>query len=211
MAFETPAPEQLRHIKEQNLRNGLRTSEGQDAFERILAEPLAQWIVSPVALQAVLAPVVAAPQAPVLQEESGQAAAQCNAPAPGQLVQSGAGAGKRHARPALMTAYTAPQNDLEAQIAEIWQLLFGIDQIGVHDNFFELGGHSLLATQVLVRLREHFGVDLPVRTIFEAHTVADLAKELEIVLWAAAAQPMRPMRIGRSLSSDGCSLVGNPP
>jgi acyl carrier protein len=97
-------------------------------------------------------------------------------------------AGARHARPALQTAYVAPQNDLEAQIAEIWQLLFGIDKIGVQDNFFELGGHSLMATQVLVRLRDHFGVDLPVRTIFEAHTIAELASKLEIILWAAASQ-----------------------
>ena len=74
---------------------------------------------------------------------------------------------------------------MEAQIAELWQELFGIDRIGVDDNFFELGGHSLMATQVLVRLQECFGIDLPARIIFETHTIAELASQLEIILWVA--------------------------
>ncbi|EMD29316.1 hybrid non-ribosomal peptide synthetase/type I polyketide synthase [Amycolatopsis azurea] len=53
----------------------------------------------------------------------------------------------------LLTAYTAPRNDLERSVATLWEEFFGFSPIGVHDNFFELGGHSLLATQMLNRLR----------------------------------------------------------
>lgn len=83
--------------------------------------------------------------------------------------------GTQHSRPDLDSEYVAPRNETEEIIVEIWQDLLGIAEIGVYDNFFELGGHSLLATQVHSRLREHFGVELPLNTIFEAPTVADLA------------------------------------
>jgi len=84
-----------------------------------------------------------------------------------------------HARPALMNPYVAPRNEVEEMISEVWQELLGIDCVGVHDNFFtQLGGHSLLATQVASRLRQLFQVELPLRRLFEAPTVAELAVEL---------------------------------
>ena len=52
-------------------------------------------------------------------------------------------------------------------------------QIGVNDNFFDLGGHSLLATQAMTKLTQHFGVELPLRAIFESPTVAELAVAVE--------------------------------
>jgi len=80
-----------------------------------------------------------------------------------------------HQRPVLKTGYVAPVNETEATIADIWQGLLGIQQIGVQDNFFDLGGHSLIAIQVMSRLREAFRVDVPLRSIFETPTIAQLA------------------------------------
>ncbi|HSS78499.1 MAG TPA: amino acid adenylation domain-containing protein, partial [Thermoanaerobaculia bacterium] len=67
---------------------------------------------------------------------------------------------------------------LEQEIAAIWSEVLGIERIGVHENFFELGGHSLLATRVMARLREVLGVQVPLRSLFESGTVADLAIEV---------------------------------
>jgi acyl carrier protein len=84
-----------------------------------------------------------------------------------------------HARPSLSNAYIAPRNEVEQTVAGVWQALFGIEQVGVEDNFFELGGHSLLAVQLLSRLREAFHIKLPVSTLFDAPTVAELAQHIE--------------------------------
>ncbi|HEX3131701.1 MAG TPA: amino acid adenylation domain-containing protein, partial [Thermoanaerobaculia bacterium] len=73
----------------------------------------------------------------------------------------------------------APRTPVEDLVAGIWADLLGLDRVGIHDNFFELGGHSLLAMRVLSRLREAFGADLPLRRLFEAPTVATLAREIE--------------------------------
>ena len=80
-----------------------------------------------------------------------------------------------HSRPELAKAYLAPRDETEQRIVEIWQDLFGIDGIGIEDDFIELGGHSLLATQLLSRLRETFQVEISLRMLFEAPTVAELA------------------------------------
>ncbi|MFN8517204.1 MAG: amino acid adenylation domain-containing protein [Chloroflexia bacterium] len=69
----------------------------------------------------------------------------------------------------------APRTPLETVIAGVWADVLGLEQIGVHDNFFELGGHSLLATQVVSHLRALFEIELPLRDIFRAPTVAELA------------------------------------
>ena len=74
--------------------------------------------------------------------------------------------------------YVAPGNASEQAIADIWVEILGVKRIGVHDNFFDLGGHSLLATQVLNRLRSRLNVELPLRRMFEAPTIAELAEDI---------------------------------
>ena len=67
--------------------------------------------------------------------------------------------------------------------------LLGIPEVGVHDNFFELGGHSLLATRVLARIQDSFKVRLALRAFFEAPTVAEMAKHIQVILWAQQGTP----------------------
>ena len=75
--------------------------------------------------------------------------------------------------------YIAPQSPTEEILAQIWAQVLKIERVGKEDNFFELGGHSLLATQVMSRLRETFQVELPLRSLFTAPTIAALALEIE--------------------------------
>ncbi|HYX26182.1 MAG TPA: condensation domain-containing protein, partial [Thermoanaerobaculia bacterium] len=82
-------------------------------------------------------------------------------------------------RPELATDYEAPRTAVEQVLAEIWSGVLGLERLGIHDNFFELGGHSLLATQVVSRVRESFGVELPLRRLFEAPTLEGLARVVD--------------------------------
>ena len=73
---------------------------------------------------------------------------------------------------------TAPRTATEKTLAAIWAELLKVDSVGVDDNFFDLGGHSLLAFKAVSRIRDAFGVDLPVEDLFENPTVAEIAKLL---------------------------------
>ncbi len=88
-------------------------------------------------------------------------------------------AGTLHDRPVLEVEYHAPTNEVEEQLAEVWQALLGIERIGIHDDFFGLGGHSLLATQIVARVRDLFHLELPLQSIFEAPTIARYAELVE--------------------------------
>jgi amino acid adenylation domain-containing protein len=71
--------------------------------------------------------------------------------------------------------YVAPRGATEEALAKIWSEVLGVERVGAADDFFELGGHSLLATQVTWKVREAFGVELPLRALFEHPTVAALS------------------------------------
>jgi acyl-coenzyme A synthetase/AMP-(fatty) acid ligase/acyl carrier protein len=71
--------------------------------------------------------------------------------------------------------FVAPRTPVEQNIAQIWAEVLRVDRVGIDDNFFDLGGHSLLATQVISRMRGVFNYDIPLRSLFEAPTVEDLA------------------------------------
>ncbi|HBK49462.1 MAG TPA: non-ribosomal peptide synthetase, partial [Pseudomonas sp.] len=79
----------------------------------------------------------------------------------------------------LQQAYVAPVTELEQQVAGIWAQVLELEQVGLSDNFFELGGHSLLATQVVLRLREALGHEVPVKTLFLARDLADFCEALQ--------------------------------
>ena len=76
--------------------------------------------------------------------------------------------------------FVAPRTAIEAQLADLWASLLGVDQVGVQDSFFELGGHSLLGIRMVARVRDELQVELPLRAIFEARTVAALALRVEM-------------------------------
>jgi amino acid adenylation domain-containing protein len=82
--------------------------------------------------------------------------------------------------------YVAPRSQVEELLTQIFAKVLGKEHIGIHDNFFESGGHSLLATQLMSRIRDNFQIDLPVRNLFEAPTVAQLAKYIDTMCWAAS-------------------------
>lgn len=75
----------------------------------------------------------------------------------------------------LRQSFVVPRTPVEEKIAEVWAQVLGLDRVGIHDNFFELGGHSLLAAQVVTRLQQSFKLDVSIRAMFDAPTVAGLS------------------------------------
>ena len=71
--------------------------------------------------------------------------------------------------------YVAPCNPAQERLSALWAGVLQLDRVGIRDNFFELGGHSLLATQLVARVRDAFGVEMPLRHVFEAPTVEAFA------------------------------------
>ncbi|HEY0735024.1 MAG TPA: amino acid adenylation domain-containing protein, partial [Herpetosiphonaceae bacterium] len=85
-----------------------------------------------------------------------------------------------------------PRTPVEMLLADIWRQVLSVPAVGIHQNFFDLGGHSLLATQVMSRVRTVFGVNLPVRTLFEQPTIALLSRVVTAAQREAQALPPLP-------------------
>jgi amino acid adenylation domain-containing protein len=85
-----------------------------------------------------------------------------------------------------------PRTEIEQRVAEILGELLELEEIGLDDNFFMLGGHSLLGAQLISRLRGAFDVDIGLRTLFEAPTVAALSVEIECLTGRHGRDPSRP-------------------
>ena len=145
----------------------LTEEEGVDVFERLLgAAALGHIVISTIDLYARLRPAETVP-----------------APADTEADPSGR---TLYGRPAsLESSYEAPQTPLERTVADIWQEVLGMDRVGRHDSFFELGGHSLLAVQVAARLEDALQMEVPMRNVFDAATLADLAARIQGALMAA--------------------------
>lgn len=156
MAVNTEVPEGLKRWQAEGLRRGIQTSEGMDAFERILGAAVPQVAVSTTDLPA------------RIRQATRQLDSRA-APAPASAKAAS------YPRPGLSTSYIAPRNRVEATIAGIWEELMGIQSIGVEDNFLELGGHSLLAIQLISRIRDSLSHEVSVQAFFDAPTVASLA------------------------------------
>src|SRR6185436_18992293 len=88
-------------------------------------------------------------------------------------------------------SHVAPRTPVEELLAGIWAELLGLERVGATDHFFDLGGHSLLATRVISRLRGAFDIEMPLRVLFEAPRLADLAARVEEALRAGAV-PLTP-------------------
>jgi acyl carrier protein len=72
--------------------------------------------------------------------------------------------------------YVAPSTPVEEELAAMWREILGVGQVGIHDNFFELGGHSLLVTRLSSNIRREFQVEISLRALFEAPTIAEMSR-----------------------------------
>ncbi len=94
------------------------------------------------------------------------------------------------------SGYVAPRTPEEEILAGIWSQVLNVPRVGVQDNFFELGGHSLLVTQLISRVREALQVELPLRSLFDAPTVAGLAQlvqQTRLTAQGLAPPPITPI------------------
>ncbi len=71
--------------------------------------------------------------------------------------------------------FVEPRNQLELQLVQFWSKILKVDKVGVQDNFFDLGGHSLLASYLIAQIKQQFGKDIPLTTIFQNPTIEQLA------------------------------------
>jgi amino acid adenylation domain-containing protein len=101
----------------------------------------------------------------------------------------------RHALPApapveLEDDHATPRTPTEELLSNIWTDILHLRRVGLHDNFFDLGGYSLLATQVVSRIRETFKVELPLRSLFESPTIAELGQSVDAALQSETGGPL---------------------
>ncbi len=103
-----------------------------------------------------------------------------------------------HASISAAHEFVAPTTETEKKVAAMWEELLKAPRIGIHDDFFDLGGHSLMAIKALSRIREEFGVDLPLATLLQAPTVAKLSALLHKEDFKPSWSLLVPIRTGGS-------------
>jgi acyl transferase domain-containing protein/acyl carrier protein len=167
------------------LKAGIRSEEGADVFRRILSTSLPQVLVS---TQDFL---------PRLQQSDLKRAKLL-----GDAIEEPEEQRDAHPRPSLKSSYVGPRDELEEQLANMWQQALGIEGIGVHDDFFQLGGHSLVAIQFLNELRQQVGVELSLEDMFEGPTIEALARAIRNIGKAGPSEEMRPVTAAMPDSRD---------
>jgi acyl transferase domain-containing protein/acyl carrier protein len=158
------SPEIQTKFKQMREQYGIVLQEGIDALSNILSANLPQVIVSTRNLQNVIQEHEQFSVSSFLEQSE---KSRCES---------------KHLRPHLKTTYVAPRDEVERKIAERYQELLGIEKVGIYDNFFDLGGHSLIGTQLISQLRQDFQIELSMRLLFEAPSVAELALAIEGIL-----------------------------
>ncbi|HEY0173923.1 MAG TPA: amino acid adenylation domain-containing protein [Pyrinomonadaceae bacterium] len=96
------------------------------------------------------------------------------------------------ADPGLSNDYVAPRTAVEETLAAVWRDVLKAERVGAHDNFFALGGHSLIATQLISRVRDVFHVEVPLSSLFEQPTVAELGRVVQEALQRGGGQQGAP-------------------
>ncbi|WP_460930945.1 SDR family NAD(P)-dependent oxidoreductase, partial [Oleiagrimonas citrea] len=191
-------PEMQEALKQHRRQFGITFEEGMEAVRRILALDVPQMILLP--------------EDAVAMIESSNS---CFVTTISSAVQQTRG--RRQAaypRPSLATQFVAASNELERKVAEIWQRVLGISEIGTKDNFFDLGGNSLVGLQVVAELRKELDVELRQVVLYEAPTIDALVRylspELEDQVGEAATQLLteRRERIKAGHGSHDIALIG---
>ena len=116
------------------------------------------------------------------------------------LLQLDAQGRKRRERPSLGQPPSPPSTEIERRLSELWADLLKLERVGIHDNFFDLGGDSLLVTRVVSWVRQAFSVELSLRSLFDAPTIAGLAGQIQNLQSTSQSQtpPIQPVsRDGR--------------
>lgn len=150
-------------FKAHRKRYGITFEEGSEALLRVLGQQIPQIYVSAQEFQQVLKNSRGFTAAAMLEGAERKWKSQ-----------------QKHPRPALASSYVVPRNETEQTIASIWELLLGIEPVGIYDNFFELGGNSLLGIDLMSRMRKSLELQtLPGYVLYEAPTVSTLAEYIE--------------------------------
>jgi len=165
-------PPEVRHFfTETRERLGIDFASGMDALERTLSSGLSHFVVSPsdfTAVQVMSRDYTVDLFVDRTDEEAGHSDSDVGVTA------------QHHSRPELVVAYVPPSSDLERRVAGVWQRVLGIDDVGVSDNFFDLGGNSLIGLRVTRELQRELDRVVDTLALYEAPTVRDLARRLQI-------------------------------
>ena len=174
MAANTAMPLEVRQSWKATLAVAIKPTEGVEAFRRVLDVGLPQVAIVTRDLQHVIEQAQKQNEFRMGTAQDEALEAKTKDAHPHTQLQ-GLGVHLNHAE---------PPGDTQQQIMAIWRELLGVEVIGLDDNFFELGGHSLLATRVLSRVRNAFGLAVPLQAVFDAPTIRLLADHVDTLFWA---------------------------